>query len=266
MEANQSLNLTDIPQVRALVIDGKPLPLAKQIMMATNDTERIELLTGAVGVCSQALTTEAITPTKANLRMRQICALDGSDDNNDLLAALKKLEELNPAGCQAVIRSLSATTMLSLAQPDTDLAAFIVENATPGQLASVANSITGEIYISKLRQRSRQKTDLMGTNNQSPRISDDPELTHFRQKAIRRQLGQLLDLIDEAGDEPLERFALAITKYQPESDGSPSSTLFDTIYQLALEDERESAIDLIQALPETPGIIEIKIKLGLKDE
>lgn len=263
-EATTNLILTDVNQpIRALVIDGKPLPLMKKIMGAKDDTERTGLLSDAIHVCSQALITGTITDTKANLRMRQISALDGSEDHDILLEALIKLEEANPAECQTVICSLSATTMLSLAQPDTKLAAFIVENTTPRQLASVANSIAGKAYISESRQREADgKRDLMAIDRQSLRISDDPELNHYRQKAIRRQLGQLLDLIAEVGDESLESFAVAITKYQPES--NESSPLFDAICRLAEEDDRESAVDLIQVLPETPRITRIKVKLGLE--
>lgn len=263
-EATTNLVLTDVNQpVLALVFDGKPLPLMKKIMGAKNDTERTGLLSDAVHVCSQALTTGAITDTKANLNMRNIAALDGSEDHNILLEALKKLEELNPSECQAVICSLSVTTILSLAQPDTKLAALIVENTTSKRLAAVANSIAGKVYISEAHQRETdRKRDLMGTDSQTPRISDDPELNHFRQKAKRRELGQFFDLVKETGDESLENFALAIAKYLHEPDGF--SPLFDTICRLAEEDGRESAIDLIQFLPETPKITKLKIKLGLE--
>ncbi|GEM_PF-6711767 len=265
-EATTNLALTDIDQpIRDLIIGGKPLPLARQIMAAANDAERIGLLTGAVHVCSSALTTGVITETKTNLRMRQIAALDGSEDHNILLEALKKLEEADSTKCKAVICSLSATTMLSLAQPDTDLAAFIVENNTPKRLASVANAIAGQVFISENHQREiKRKQGLPDDDIPIRRISDDPELKHSRQKAVRRRLGQLLDLIAETGNEPLERFAVALTKYQHEPD--EPSFLMDAIFRLALEDGRESAIDVIHALPETPKITEVKIKLGLRDE
>lgn len=265
-EATTSLALADADQpIRDLVIGGKPLSLARSIMGAANDVElRTKLITEAIHATAVALETEIITDTRANLNMRNIAALDDSEDHQTLCEALSRLEESNPTECKAVICSLSATTMLSLAQPDTKLAALIVENVTPKQLASMANSIAGKVYISETRQREAdRKRDLMGTNNQPPRISDDPELNHFRQKAIRRQLGQLLDLITEAGDESLEKFALAITKYQSEPD-EPHSTLFNAIYQLALEDSRESAIELIQVLPETPRTTMIKARLGLE--
>lgn len=265
-EATPNLALADVSQqVRALIIDGKPLPLARQIMEATNGAERVGLLTDAVHVCSQALTTRSITETKANLRMRQIGALDGSEDNSDLLEALKKLEELNPIECRAVICSLSVTTVLSLAQPDTGLGAFIVENTTPRRLASVANSIAGAVFISEKNQKEiKGGRSLLDDDTLIRRISDDPELKHSRQKAVRRRLGKFLDLVVETGEESLGEFALAITKYQHEPD--KPSVLFDTICQLALEDGRESAIDVINALPETPRITVIKIRLGLKDE
>jgi len=263
-EATPNLALADVSQqVRALVIDGKPLPLARQIMGATNDAERIDLLTGAVHVCSQALTTKAITPTKANLRMRQIGALDGSEDNANLLKALQKLEESSPAECQAVICSLSVATVLNLAQPDTGLGAFIVENCTPKRLASVANTIAGTVYISD-RHLKEKRGNFSEEDAPIRHISNDPEIKHSRQKAVRRRLGKFLDLVVEAGEESLGEFALAITSYQHEPD--EPSILFDTICRLALEDGRESAIDVINALPETPKITAIKIKLGLKDE
>lgn len=251
--------------MRALVIEGKPLPLARQIMGAANEAERVGLLTDAVHVCAVALKTRVITDTKANLRMRQIIALDASDDNEALLKAFCRLEESDPTGCEAVVSSLSARTILSLAQPDTALAAFIVENATPKQLASAANTIAGTVFVSERRQReAERKQSLFGKDQPIRNISDDPELNHSRQKFVRRKLGQFLDLIAEAGDEPLGRFAGALTRYQHESD-KPSS-LFDTILQLAFKDGRESAIDVINALPDTPETTTIKIKLGLQEE
>lgn len=262
-EATTNLTLTDVSQpIRDLVMRGKPLSLARKIMDAKDDAQRIDLLTGAVHACAIALGTRNITETKANLRMRQISALDGSKDNDDLLEALRKLEESNPPECKAVISSLSATTILSLAQPDTMLAAFIVEKTTAERLASVANSIAGRVFISERRQREKEKRNLWEEDKRPHNIDDDPELNHFRQKAVRRELGQFFDLVKEAGDESLENFALAIAKYLHEPDGF--SPLFDTICRLALEDGRESAIDLIQVLPETPKITRIKVKLGLE--
>ncbi len=266
-ETETNLVPADVNQpIRALVIDGKPLPLSRQIMGAANDAERrIDLLSDAVHACSQALTTGTITETKANRRMRQISALDGSEDHNILLEALKKLEEAHPAECQTIICSLSATTILGLAQPDTELGAFIVENTTSGQLASVANLIAGKVFASEQRQReAERKRGLFGQDRPIPNISDDPELAHFRQKARRRELGQLLDLIAETGDESLEKFGLAIIQYLHEPDGF--SPLFDAICQLALADNRESAIDIVAVLPKTPRITKLKIELGLKDE
>jgi len=50
--------------------------------------------------------------------------------------------------------------------------------------------------------------------------------------------------VAETGEESLGEFALAITRYQHEPD--EPSMLFNTICQLALEDGRESAIDVIK--------------------
>lgn len=240
-------------QIVALVQDGKPLPLNKR-MADANDTERIELLTQTVKACSQALTSGTITEHLANLRFRLIVALDDSTDHDNLSMALEGLEDPDR---QTVIASLSTTTMLSLAQPDTKIAATIVECAPPKTLASMANSIAGKAAVAELRRNKLAK------DKPFPAILDDPELAHSRDKAVRRTLGQLIDLIAETGEEPLENFAIAIAKFQPKPD-KLSSPLFETICLLADEDERESAINLLELLPETIQIVKIKHKLGLE--
>lgn len=204
-------------------------------LISSSTLEKVNIITQGVETCALSLTDD-VPQTIINRSFLKLIKLDGSIDHDDLLQALKALAEKQPDLIEKFISSLPASTLGAISIIGTDISEFIIESASPKQIASLLKGAIGKMIAGSI-------SDINLVKDNRAKMYDE---FLSKREIARERLEILLEQIVDVREEDLETITSFLTT---------SGSTVDALIEMANEGN-EYALVILDAIPKTTSLID----------